>query len=88
MHSWSSLEMYSRICSAALSPVSSPHYKVNVHKVLCGLRLMIDLSSSALSLIGGFHIGARALLDSKCDKVWLYRSPIPVERGVVVFWFK
>jgi hypothetical protein len=42
------------------------------------LRVMIHAErcrvSSALSLIGGVHIGARALLD--IDKVWPYRSPI------------
>ncbi len=37
--------------------------------------------SSALPLIGGVYIGARALLDNKFDTVWLYRSHPSLEEG-------
>ncbi len=43
--------------------------------------------SSALSFIGGVHIGARAL-HQKLDMVWLYRSPISVGRRGVISSFK
>ncbi len=45
---------------------------------------------SALSFIGGDHIGARALLDTTryIDMVWLYDSPIPVGRRGVIYLFK
>ncbi len=52
------------------------------------LRVMIDIDeqlvSSALLLVGGVHIGARALL----DVVWLYRSPIPVGSRRLFYLFK
>jgi hypothetical protein len=53
------------------------------------LRVMIDIEGTAElvqhMLIGGVHIGARALLDI-FDMVWLYSSPIPVG-NTEVFYF-
>ncbi len=39
-------------------------------------------------LIEGVHIGARALLDIKLQWFGLYRSPVPVGRRGVIYFFK
>ena len=50
--------------------------------------LLICTMATALSFIGGVHIGARALLDPKLIWFGLYHSPIPVGRRGVIYLFK
>jgi hypothetical protein len=41
--------------------------------------------SSALSFVGGVHIGLELAAWHKFEMVWLYRSPIPVgRRGIFI----
>jgi hypothetical protein len=71
MHSTFSLEIYSRIWSAALFPVTSPHPSVKVYADIVGLRG----AGGVFSRVGD-HI-LRGVLPSVCDQIQNLQNCLP-----------